>query len=141
MNAGDAHMEHGDLEAATAAYGDALALAPEVYEIAFWSGITLASNGRADEALPLLGRAYSGEPRLRELVRRLPACGLLPDDEALIARLAEAEAVSVTGSVTGSASGSASGPASSPPSGAAGDAATDAANDAANDNGGSHQDR
>jgi uncharacterized Ntn-hydrolase superfamily protein len=99
MNVGDVHMEHGDVEAAVGAYGDALALAPEVHEIAFWSGITLASVGRADEALPLLGRAYAGEPRLRELVRRLPASGLLPDDEALIARLAEA------GAANGAASG------------------------------------
>ncbi|MHC5211292.1 MAG: DUF1028 domain-containing protein [Planctomycetota bacterium] len=92
MNAGDVHMEHADMDAAVAAYGDALALAPDVYEIAFWSGITLAANGRETEALPLLGRAYAGEPRLRQLVRRLPASGLLPDDDALIARLVAAEA-------------------------------------------------
>jgi uncharacterized Ntn-hydrolase superfamily protein len=90
MNAGDVHMEHGDMDGAVSAYGEALALAPEVGEIAFWAGITLAGKGRVDEALPLLARAYADEPRLRELVSRLPASGLLPDDDALVARLAAA---------------------------------------------------
>ena len=47
----------------------------------------LADAGRVEEALPLLSRAYRGEPRLRELVRRLPASELLPDEDSLIERL------------------------------------------------------
>lgn len=91
MNAGDVHMEHNDVEAAILAYSAALDLAPDVYEIAFWAGITMADNDQLADALPLLARAYRGEPRLRELVRRLPASQLLPDDPELIARLVAAE--------------------------------------------------
>lgn len=87
MSAGDRRFEMDDIEGAMAEYTAALALAPEVYEIAFWAGITLAGSGHEEDALPLLRRAYAAEPRLRELVARLPASGLLPDDPELVARL------------------------------------------------------
>lgn len=88
MNAGDLALERGDVPAAAAEYGAALELAPEVYEIAFWAGITLAGAGRVDEARPLLARAFAAHPPLREVLARLPAAGLLPDDPALLAELA-----------------------------------------------------
>lgn len=91
MNAGDVAAETGDFEDALVHYHAALELAPEVYEIAFWVGITLAKQGRVDEALPLLVKAYQGRPQLRELVARLPACKLLPDDPELIKRLQEVQ--------------------------------------------------
>ena len=91
MNAGDLRFEEGDVEGAMEEYTAALALAPEVYEIAFWAGITLAGSGNEEEAIPLLRRAYAAEPRMRELVARLPASGLLPDDPDLIARLTAKE--------------------------------------------------
>jgi len=62
-------------------------MAPEVYEIAFWVGVSLANAGRIDEALPLLAKSYEGEPRLRELITRLPAVELLPQDDELIKKL------------------------------------------------------
>ncbi len=88
MNAGDLVLETGGAAAAVAEYRAALALAPEVYEIAFWSGITLVGAGRMDEARPLLAQAFAARPSLRELVTRLPGAGLLPDDPALLAELA-----------------------------------------------------
>ena len=87
MNAGDERFALEDVDGAVREYTAALELAPESYEIAFWSGITLAGVGRLAEALPLLERAYRGEPRLRDLVPRLPASGLLPDDETLVEQL------------------------------------------------------
>ncbi len=90
MDAGDLAMERSDVEGAAAEYGAALELAPEAYEMAFWSGVTLAGAGRVDDALPLLGRSFAAHPPLRDLVRRLPASGLLPDDAALVERLAAA---------------------------------------------------
>lgn len=88
MNAGDLVLETGDAAGAAAEYRAALALAPEVYEIAFWSGITLVGAGRLDEARPLLAQAFAARPSLRELVGRLPAAGLLPDDAELLAEIA-----------------------------------------------------
>jgi uncharacterized Ntn-hydrolase superfamily protein len=87
MNAGDLALEHGDVEGAGREYRAALALAPEVYEIAFWAGVTLAGAGHVDEARPLLDQAFKAWPKLRELLPRLPAAGLLPDDHELLQRL------------------------------------------------------
>lgn len=65
----------------------ALALLPENIEIGFWRGVQLCVDGRDDEARPLLDRAYAIDDGWRELVRRLPAAGLLADDAALLARI------------------------------------------------------
>jgi uncharacterized Ntn-hydrolase superfamily protein len=65
----------------------ALALLPENVEIGFWRGVQLCVEGRDDEARALLDRAYAIDDGWRELVRRLPAAGLLADDAALLARI------------------------------------------------------
>jgi len=87
MNAGDLALEHDDAAGAGREYRAALAIAPEVYEIAFWAGVMLAGAGRVDEARPLLDQAFAARPQLRELLPRLPAAGLLPDDPALLEKL------------------------------------------------------
>jgi len=87
MDRGDALFAVQDVTGAMTEYEAALQLAPENYEIAFWSGITLAGAGRLAAGATLVQRAFVGEPRLRELVPRLPASGLLPDEPQLIARL------------------------------------------------------
>jgi uncharacterized Ntn-hydrolase superfamily protein len=87
MNAGDLAVEHGDVDGAVREYGAAQKLAPEVYEIAFWAGISLAGKGRLDEARPLLKQALTAYPRLAGLIPRLPAAGLLPNDPALVEEL------------------------------------------------------
>lgn len=90
LNEGDGHVTEGDVEAAMASYSAAMALVPDEAtngEAPFWVGITLASAGRVDEALPYLARAYAQDARWAELVGRLPAAGLLPDDDALVQRL------------------------------------------------------
>ena len=88
MNAGDLATEHKDLDGAAREYNAALALAPEVYEIAFWAGISLANAGRVADARPLMAQAFAAYPRLRGLLPRLPPAGLLPADEALLKALA-----------------------------------------------------
>jgi hypothetical protein len=50
--------------------------------------VTLAASGREQEARELLAQAYRGGEGWRELLRRLPASGLFPDDRDLVARLA-----------------------------------------------------
>jgi uncharacterized Ntn-hydrolase superfamily protein len=87
MNEGDEHLANGDVARASEAYGAASALVPANHETYFWHAVTLASVGRVDEAMPLFAKAFELWPRWRELVTRLPAAGLLPDDPALIERI------------------------------------------------------
>ena len=90
LNEGDEWLALGDMARATASYSEALALAPDEAtngEAAFWTGIGLASAGRVEEALPYLRRAQAVHDRWVDLVPRLPAAGVLPDDVGLVARL------------------------------------------------------
>jgi TolA-binding protein len=58
-------------------------------EAPFWVGITLADQGRIDDAIPYLRRAYRQHEDWARLVPRLPDAGLL-ESEALADRLVEA---------------------------------------------------
>lgn len=91
MNTGDEYMADGDVARASEAYSAAAELDPDNHETVFWHAVTLASADRVEEALPLFSRAFEMWPRWRELVPRLPASGLLPDDEALIERIVSVE--------------------------------------------------
>jgi uncharacterized Ntn-hydrolase superfamily protein len=87
MNAGDRCAETKDWACATREYGTAEAALPQMTEFVFWHAATLAANGQLDEALPLFRTVFAKEPKWAELVGRLPAAGLLPDDPALLARI------------------------------------------------------
>jgi uncharacterized Ntn-hydrolase superfamily protein len=90
MNEGDEHMANGAVEKASAAYSGAARLVPDNHETIFWHAVTLASAGREDDAMPLFAEAFERWPLWRELVQRLPASGLLPDDPALMQRIVAA---------------------------------------------------
>jgi uncharacterized Ntn-hydrolase superfamily protein len=90
MNEGDELVTKNDFPAAVRAYGVATSILSDQAtngEAAFWTGISLASAGRIPEALPYLSRAYAVDRRWAELVPRLPAAGLLPNNPAMIERL------------------------------------------------------
>ncbi len=87
MNKGDEHMTLGEVEQAVAAYSGAEALVPDSHEMVFWHAATLAADGRVDESLPLFSKAFERWPLWRELVQRLPAAGLLPDDPAVMEKI------------------------------------------------------
>jgi tetratricopeptide (TPR) repeat protein len=84
-------MMRGEIDAAVEAYGAAETMVPDSHEMVFWHAATLADAGKIDEALPLFARAFEAWPKWRELVERLPASGLLPDDPELIAKILAAE--------------------------------------------------
>jgi len=89
LNEGDGLVTEGDIEGAMASYTRAMELVPDEAtngEAPFWVGVTLASIGREDEALPYLLRATAQDQRWTELVGRLPAAGLLPSAD-MAARL------------------------------------------------------
>ncbi len=79
LNRGDALLEAGNVAGANEAYAAAGALEPDHAEMAYWQGITWASRGDFDHAAPLLKKAFAADPAWIELVRRMPAAGLLPD--------------------------------------------------------------
>ncbi len=97
MNAGDRALEHDDLPAALAHYRRAQELNPTNVEMSFWTGVTLAGNGRVDESIPFFRTAFAdpnavstpadGGSDWPALLERLPASGLFPDDADLIHRI------------------------------------------------------
>jgi uncharacterized Ntn-hydrolase superfamily protein len=87
MNAGDEAVAKEDFARALELYSRAAELAPDVVELPFWQAVTLWVEGREEEALPVFARVFAAEPRWRDLVPRLPASGLLPDDPAAIERI------------------------------------------------------
>jgi uncharacterized Ntn-hydrolase superfamily protein len=91
LNEGDDLVTAGDIDAATRAYLEATNLVPDHAtngEAPFWVGVTLAQNGREQEAHPYLRRALDVDPCWGEVLLRLPAAGLLSSD-AVAARLRE----------------------------------------------------
>mgnify|MGYP006281350811 CR=1 FL=1 len=92
LNEGDGHVTQGDIQAAMEKYRAAMDLVSDEAtegEAPFWVGITLASEGRVDDAIPYLRRAYAQNEQWATLVERLPEAGLLPSMD-LATRLVEA---------------------------------------------------
>ncbi len=87
VEAGDELAAVGDVEGALAEYAAAHDEQPRNAELSFWHGVALATNGREDEAREYLELAFGERDGWRELLRRLPAAGLFPDDDELIGRL------------------------------------------------------
>jgi uncharacterized Ntn-hydrolase superfamily protein len=87
VDAGDELAARGDSEAALAEYAAAHREQPDSTELAFWHGAYLAVVGREEEARKVLRGVFDGHAGWAELLRRLPAAGLFPDDRDLIARL------------------------------------------------------
>ena len=54
MNNGDLAVEKNDMEKAMIEYSAAMQMFPENLEMKYWTAITLANNGKFDEALPML---------------------------------------------------------------------------------------
>jgi uncharacterized Ntn-hydrolase superfamily protein len=93
-SAGDDLAGAGDLDGALVEYEAAHRAEPDNLELAFWYGLALAGNGREEEAIRVLRAPFQAHPGWVELMKRLPAAGLIPDDGELIARLAGTRAVS-----------------------------------------------
>jgi uncharacterized Ntn-hydrolase superfamily protein len=87
MGAGDDCVTVKDWACAQREYGAAERLVPGNAEMAFWHAVALATNGRLDDARPLFARAFAADARWRELARRLPRVGQLPDDPKLMEQI------------------------------------------------------
>ena len=89
-----AHANHGDelmteqkVDEALKEYEASSKIAPEIQELPFWHAVTLASVGREKEAEPIFRAVFAKEPQWMELLKRLPAAGLMPNDPALMQRI------------------------------------------------------
>lgn len=87
MNRGDALLAAGDAAAAFTAYHQAEEMAPEMLELPFWSAVTLADIGQVEQALPIFQRVFRSDAHWAELVRRLPATGMLKDDPEMLKQI------------------------------------------------------
>jgi len=81
MNAGDAALAKNNVEKAMKEYHEAMTLASDNLEIAFWGALTLAMKGSMDQALPIFKRVFSADENWVELLKRLPKAGLISDDD------------------------------------------------------------
>jgi uncharacterized Ntn-hydrolase superfamily protein len=74
---GDEAMAENDLVAAMEGYGEAAKLAPDNLELVFWQGVSLVNAGRDAEGVKILKSVVERDANWKELLRRLPAAGLL----------------------------------------------------------------
>lgn len=87
MNAGDERFAAADVAGALEEYAAAAALLPDNLEVRYWQAVTMVGAGQVDAALPIFAAVFAGDERWRELTRRLPPVGLLPDDPAILDRI------------------------------------------------------
>ncbi|HKC20110.1 MAG TPA: DUF1028 domain-containing protein [Candidatus Dormibacteraeota bacterium] len=72
----------GDKSGAMEALHTAIAMAPEMVEIQFWAGLSLAEEGHLDEGCELMMRAVRKDPRWIETLHRLVAVDRLKPELA-----------------------------------------------------------
>lgn len=89
MNHGDELLGEDRIEEAQEAYERAAELAPGNLEIQFWNAATLVTVDQVDRALPIFAEVFSADSSWRELIPRLVAAELLPDDPDVINRIIE----------------------------------------------------
>ncbi len=82
MNSGDLATEKRNMELAMKEYNAAMKMFPENLEMQFWTAITLANNGKMNDATALLKIIFSKDANWKLLTLRLPAVGLLTVNDA-----------------------------------------------------------
>ncbi len=87
MNEGDELMAQEKNEEANKRYTIAAELAPGLNEIPFWEAVTMVNSGRLDDALVLFRKIFKENRNWAELVKRLPASGLLKDNREIMEKI------------------------------------------------------
>jgi uncharacterized Ntn-hydrolase superfamily protein len=83
MNRGDDAVALNKMNEALKEYSKAQAMVPDNDEFVFWTAVTLVSNARMPEALPMFSKAFRMNPSWMLLIPRLVAAGQLPDRPGL----------------------------------------------------------
>jgi len=86
-DAGDEAIAERRPEEALRHYEEAMKLAPEVTELRFWAAVSMYTNGRQRDALPLFRTVFAKEARWVPLVERLSKADLFPADPKQIAEV------------------------------------------------------
>ena len=87
MNNGDLAVEKNDMAKAMKEYSIAMQMFPENLEMKYWTAITLANNGKFDEALPMLTEIFAQDKNWKELTPRLIPSGLLNVSEEQLKKI------------------------------------------------------
>ncbi len=87
MDYSDEMMVQEKYHDAAAALQEAIRYAPEVVEIRFWAGLHHLQAGFRNEGETYLREVFQAEPIWRELVSRLVAVGLFPNDPMLLSEI------------------------------------------------------
>jgi uncharacterized Ntn-hydrolase superfamily protein len=87
MNTGDDLLGKKQVAEALEAYHGATAMLPGQIELPFWQAVTLADLGRLDEALPIFEDIFHTDPNWAELLKRLPAAGLIKNDPDMLSQI------------------------------------------------------
>ena len=87
MNEGDALLAENRNEDARDKYSLAAIMAPDLEEMHFWQAVTLADTGKLEEALPIFKHVFQKNRDWAELVKRLPASGLLKNDAEMLNKI------------------------------------------------------
>ncbi len=77
MNNGDLAIEKNDMKLAMQEYSAAEEMFPDNLEMKFWHAVTLASNGKVDESLPLFKDIFMKDENWKTLTPRLVPIGML----------------------------------------------------------------
>ena len=75
------------MEKAVTSYEEATSLVEDSQtngEAPFWVGVTLVEAHQIEKSYPYFRRAYRQDKSWAELINRLPAAGLLPNDKKLL---------------------------------------------------------
>ena len=87
MDYSDEMMVQEKYHDAAAALQEAIRCAPEVGAIRFWAGLHHLQAGFRNEGETYLREVFQAEPIWRELVSRLVAVGLFPNDPMLLSEI------------------------------------------------------
>lgn len=89
MNNGDLAVEKNDMAKAMQEYSAAMEMFPENLEMKYWTAVTLANNGKFNDALPLFKEIFSKDNNWKILTPRLITNGLLKVSDAQLKEILE----------------------------------------------------
>jgi uncharacterized Ntn-hydrolase superfamily protein len=89
MNNGDLAVEKNDMVLAMQEYSAAMKMFPDNLEMKYWTAVTLANNGKLDEALPMFKSIFKKDNNWKVLTPRLIKPGLLNVSEENLKKILE----------------------------------------------------
>ncbi len=87
MNKGDEYLTVNNIDGAMKEYTTAMKIYSGNPEMIFWPAVTLASNGKVQQSLPLFKKVFKVDRRWIKLLKRLPAVNQFPRDAELMEKI------------------------------------------------------